>query len=72
MVRDRALQQLSGFFLTYFRSREGNMRVLLRWWAWIKGRFDPVERRKRLEKRKIKEMADFLENNRKVDSGGDH
>ena len=72
MVRDRTLQQLLGFFLTHFRSREGNMMMLLRWWAWIKGCFDPVERRKRLEKRKIKEMADFLENNRKVDSDGDH
>lgn len=50
------------------QSRDSAMKKLLLGWKWLLGLFDQDERRRRKEKRKIKEMADFLERNRKVDS----
>lgn len=50
------------------QSRDSAMKKLLLGWKWLLGLFDQDERRRRKEKQKIKEMADFLERNRKVDS----
>jgi len=44
------------------------MSTMQRCWKWVRGFLDPEERKRRQKEKKIKEMADFLERNRQVDS----
>lgn len=50
-------------------SGECGMQRLVKFWAWLRGCFDPKERVLRQERRKARVMAEFLERNRRADSG---
>jgi hypothetical protein len=49
--------------------REGMQLLLGRFWAWLCGCFDAKERSRRAERKKTRQMAEFLDRNSRIGEG---